>query len=401
MQRDTVPTRGRGVSLSLIILCLAFQAIIHGAISLFLPLIREDLTLSFTQAGSLIAAATLAYALMQIPAGYLGDRFGPKRLFFIGILGTTTLLVAFGFVSQYWQALANEWVSGFFRALLFAPGMALITAWFPPERRAMAMAFHLTGILGGAIILNIVGPLLVEFSDWRFPFITFGAIGILASLAYLRFSEEAPGTRSEQKVNISDVGNLLRNRIMWLCGGIQYARLAVFAGVSSWLPTLLIDSWGLSLQTTGLIIALRSALIGPSSIVGGYISDKLRNPPLVIGFSLVILAITTALMVAVNNIVLVVVLIVINSLFANCYFGPVFALPLEVLDSPAKSTTTGVGNFFATIGGFTFTYLLGALRDLSGSFESGFYAISGAAVVGLIFTVLVARARHNAIAPMR
>lgn len=394
-----VPTRGRGLSISLIILCLAFQAIIHGAISLFLPLIREDLSLSFTQAGSLIAASTLAYALMQIPAGYLGDRFGPKRLFFTGILGTTTLLVAFGLVSQYWQALTNEWVSGFFRALLFAPGMALITAWFPPERRATAMAFHLTGIFGGAIILNIVGPLLVEISDWRFPFFTFGAIGIFASLAYLLFSREAPGTRSEQKVYISDVVNLLRSRIMWLCGGIQYARLAVFAGVSSWLPTLLIDNWGLSLKVTGLIIALRSALIGPSSIAGGYISDRLKNPPLVIGFSFIILATTTALLVSVNNIALVIVLIVINSLFANCYFGPVFALPLEILDSPAKSTTTGAGNFFATIGGFTFTYLLGALRDSSGSFESGFYAMAGACVVGLVFTLLVARVRRKVIAP--
>ena len=396
-----MPTRERGLSISLIILCLAFQAIIHGAISLFLPLIREDLTLSFTQAGSLIAAATLAYALMQIPAGYLGDRFGPKRLFFIGILGTTTLLVAFGFVSQYWQALTNEWVSGFFRALLFAPGMALITAWFHPERRATAMALHLTGIFGGAIILSIIGPLLVEISDWRFPFIIFGAIGVFASLAYLLFSKEAPGTRSEQKVNISDVTNLLRSRIMWLCGGIQYARLAVFAGVSSWLPTFLIDNWGLSLRVTGLVIALRSALIGPSSIVGGYVSDRLKNPPLVIGFSFVILAITTALLVVVNNISLVFVLIVVNSLFANCYFGPVFALPIEVLDSPAKSTTTGLGNFFATIGGFTFTYLLGALRDSSGSFDSGFYAITGASVFGLIFTILVARARHNAIATTR
>lgn len=59
-----------------------------AAIALFLPLIREDVDITFSQAGTLAAANTLVYALMQIPAGYLADRLGPKRLFIVGLLGT-------------------------------------------------------------------------------------------------------------------------------------------------------------------------------------------------------------------------------------------------------------------------------------------------------------------------
>ena len=400
IQQNTLQTRERGITISLLILCLFFQAIGMGALSLFLPIIRGDLGWSFTQAGTLAASSTLVYALAQIPTGYLADRFGPKRLFFIGILGTTTLILIFGLISQYWQALANQTLSGFFRALLFAPGMALITAWFSPERRATAMALHLSGIFGGALLLNIIGPLLVANFDWRFPFVTFGLMGMIISLTYLRFSKEAPHAGSQQKVNIFDILRLFRSRFMWLCCVIQYSRLAVLTGITFWLPTLLIDDRGLSLQITGLIIAFRSLLIGPSSLVGGYISDKLRNPPVVIGFSFTILAITTALLVVVNNVVLFVVLIGINSLFVNCYFGPVFTLPLEILGSHVKATATGAGNFFANLGGFTFVYLLGALRDSSGSFETGFYAIAGAAVVGLVFTIVLARVRRNNMSKM-
>jgi sugar phosphate permease len=132
-------------------------------------------------------------------------------------------------------------------------------------------------------------------------------------------------------------------------------------------------------------------------MVASYISDKLKNPPLVIGFSLAMLAITTALLVIVDNIALLIVIIGINALFVQCYFGPLFALPLEVLGSHTRGTTTGVSNTFANIGSLIFGYLLGAMRDASGSFNSGFFTVSGLAVIGLVFTIFIARERRKAI----
>ena len=249
------------------------------------------------------------------------------------------------------------------------------------------------------MLLTIGGPLLVAAFDWRLPFIACGIVGVFISFAYLGFGKEAPHAGPQRKVNISDVFKLFRSRFIWLCGVIQFARIAINRGTTFWLPTFLMVDRGLSLQVTGYIMALRAMFIGPSSMVGGYISDKLRKPLVVIGFSLVMLAITTALIVVVDNIVLLVVIIGINSLFVNCYFGPLFALPLEVFDSHTRGTTTGVSNFFANLGGLTFGYLLGAMRDASGSFKSGFYTIAVVAVIGLVFTILVARERRNAIIP--
>src|SRR6266581_4720630 len=81
--------RDAALTVTLVVFCQGFNMLSLGGIALFLPLIREDLHMSFAQAGMLSAAATFTYALGQIPGGYLADRFGPKRIFFIGILGST------------------------------------------------------------------------------------------------------------------------------------------------------------------------------------------------------------------------------------------------------------------------------------------------------------------------
>ncbi|MFC2006779.1 MFS transporter [Chloroflexota bacterium] len=396
--QDRLFRRDRITNVSLVVLCQSFQALTIGGIALFLPLIRTDLHLTFAQGGTLSAASTLLYALMQIPAGYLTDRFSAKRLFVVGVLGTTVLAFTFGLVTEYWQALINQSLSGIFRALLFAPGISLIAGWFPSERRATAMGLYLLGGFSGNIILDIAGPLLVARFDWRFPFLTFSSIGIISALILWRLGKESPTASQRQRVNIYEILQLFRRRLMWVCGVIQYVRLAVMMGTTFWLPSLLVDEKGLSLQITGLIIALRAALMAPSNLIGGYASDRLKNPTLIITISLVVLMITTALLVIVNNIILLVVLIAINSIFVQMYFGPLFAVPVEILGNRTTGTSTGFGNLFANVGAFTCIYLLGILKDATGSFLYGFFTIAISCVIGLGFTLQLARMRRSALA---
>ncbi len=381
--------RDRIITLSILVLCLCYHALSQGTISLFLPVIRDDLGLSFTQAGSISATALLVYACMQVPAGFLADRLSTKKVFAIGILGTTVLFLTFGLITRYWQGIANEALSGFFRALVFAPGMVLITSWFSPNRRATAMGLYLIGTYGGIMLMNLIGPHLAEAFDWRFPFISFAVVGIAASLAYIKFGKMTPQMRRKPRTDLKDIVPLIRSKIMWLCGLIQFVRLAVLQGISFWLPSFLIEDRGLSLQITGLIIALRFMLLGPSNILGGYIADKLKNPTLVIGISVVILGITSAMLVNIENIPLLIAVIAINSMFVQLYFGPLFSIPIEHLGSRTQGTATGLSNFFACLGGFVFVYLLGYLKDVTASFSTGFYSIAALCVISLIATIIL------------
>jgi sugar phosphate permease len=191
--------------------------------------------------------------------------------------------------------------------------------------------------------------------------------------------------------------NLFRYKMMWVCGAVQYIRFGVVQGICYWLPSFLVNEKGLSLQSTGVIVAIQVVLMSPSNIVGGYISDRLKNPVLVIGVSLAVLGMTTGLLITAKSMVFVVALIFINAIFLQMYFGPLFSIPVEILGVRKAGITTGFSNLFANIGGFSAAYLLGALKDRTGGFNSGFLTICGACFVGLALAFMLARMRRKAL----
>src|SRR5690606_13441786 len=127
------------------------------------------------------------------PSGFLSDRFGPKRLFVIGVLGTNAMTLLFSQLHSYWPLLANQALSGVFRALVFAPGMLLITSLFPSDRRATAMGLFVAGGFSSNIFLNALGPLAVTRLGWRDVFLIFSLIGFTIVALYWRVG--APGPR--------------------------------------------------------------------------------------------------------------------------------------------------------------------------------------------------------------
>jgi len=383
----------RILTVSITIFCQAFQVIILGGLGLFLPTIRADLGFSYTQAGVLFSLATLTYALMQIPAGFLVDRYGPRKLFFIGSLTTNLLVFAFGWATAFWMLLPIQAVTGIFRALVFVPGLTLVVTWFPPDRRATAMGIYTVGGFLGTAMLSLAGPALVETYSWRAPFLLFSSIGVVASLAYLVLSKERPSTDNRKPINVKEMLALFRYRVMWLAGGIQYVRLAVVSGLRFWIPSYLADEHDVSLPVIGIVIAVSGILTASANFFGGYISDRLKNPPLVIGGALLVLAIAIAMLAMADNLVILVLLVLVTALFQQLYFGPLFAAPVEILGIRNAGLTIGFTNMFANVGALTFGYGIGTLKDITGGFSAGFYTLAGCCLIGLVLTALLARER--------
>lgn len=389
--------RDAALTITLVVLCQGFNLLVLGGIALFLPLIREDLHISFAQAGVLSAASTLTYALGQIPAGFLADRFGPKRVFFAGILGSTLLSLQFGVIESYAGAVANQTITGVFRALLFAPGLTLVASWFPPHRKATAMGMYVVGGMSGSVLLSLVGPYLASRYGWRAPFVGFAAAGVCVALVYFAFGKEKRAAGAKP-VGLRDVLELFRYPIMWICAAIQFVRYGVATSFNFWLPSLLVADRGLSLQAAGFITAMGFALTAASNALGGYLSDRLRNPPLVIGGSLAVLACTSALLVYVDSIAALVLVIAVNAIFLQLYFGPLFYVPIEVLGPRVAGMSTGFSNMFANLGALTFAYGLGVVKDTAGSFTLGFLTTSAFCLVGVVLSVALKNMRTRALA---
>ncbi|MHB8589584.1 MAG: MFS transporter [Candidatus Dormibacteraceae bacterium] len=368
----------------LLVLCQSVQSLTFGGIALFLPLIRRDVAINYTQAGTLAGVSIAVYAAMQIPSGYLADRFGAKRLFVLGLVGVSVTAFSLAQLHQFWMILLNQAASGLFRALVFAPGLLLITSLFSPARRATAMGVYVAGGFSSNVFLNAIGPLAVGWTGWRGMFLIFSTVGLLVLMLYYYLGSEGPLGLGTSKRPIAGLLAVLRQRSMWVLGAIQYVRLAVVSGLAFWLPTFLVVDKGQSLQVAGLAVALAAALGAPANILGGYISDRLRNPGLVIAVSLVVLTATNLMLLPVHDRVLLFAVVAANGVFAQFYFGPLFSMPIDIFGSRVAGLTTGIGNLFANLGGLTAAVILGAVKDLTGSFSAGLYLLAGLCMAGLV-----------------
>lgn len=396
---DSRPKETRSVSrdarrtVGLVVFCQTVHWLSFAAIPLLLPLIREDLQIGFTEAGMISAAGALSYTLGQVPAGYLADRWGPKRLVFTGLLGWSLLSVSFGLIHVFWIALVNQFFAGLFRALLFVPGIALAASWFPPERRATAISLVLVGGAVGSVLLSISAPVLAVAFGWRPTFIAFALLGIGSAVLFGALAKDRPQAARPGALNMAGILGILRSPIIWVCSGLQFVRFAVVMGFAFWLPSFLVVERGMSMQAAGLVMAMSAALSAPSNIIGAYVSDRLRNPPVVIGGALAVLACASLLLPWAQSLAQVLAVVALFSAFVGSYFGPLFLVPVEVLGPRVAGTASGIGNLFANIGGLISVATLGVVKDHAGSFEWGFAGIGCVCLVGVALAGALARMR--------
>jgi nitrate/nitrite transporter NarK len=306
--------------------------------------------------------------------------------------------LGFALIHDFWLALASQFVAGAFRALMFAPGLTLLAAWFPPQRRATAMGLYMVGGFAGNIVLALAGPLLTDLYGWRAALMLLAVPGLIAALVFRAAATEQPRRQPASRLAPSEIAQLARHPVMWVCCGLQVVRFSVVTAFVVWLPSLLVADRGLSVQTAGLIVAMGAALTAASNMVGGYVSDRLRNPPLVIGGSFAVLACASTLLSTVESVPLLLAVIAVSAIFLQFYFGPIFLVPVEVLGPRIAGTATGAANLFANIGGFATAYAFGVVKDHAGSFAWGYRGIGVLCLAGVALSVVLTRVRRRALA---
>jgi EmrB/QacA subfamily drug resistance transporter len=192
----------------LVFLCLGFFMVLLDItiVNIAIPSMIDGLKAGLDQVIWVLNAYTLTYAVLLITAGRLGDRFGPRNLFAIGLAVFTLASVACGLAQDPNQLIAARVVQAIGGALLTPQTLAILTTIFPPERRGAAF-----GVWGGiAGIATIAGPtvggLLVTYLDWRAIFYVNVPIGIVALIGSLLI---IPDIRPGRAAGVEPVGVLL------------------------------------------------------------------------------------------------------------------------------------------------------------------------------------------------
>ncbi|WP_041939112.1 MULTISPECIES: MFS transporter [Frankia] len=167
-------------------------------VSIANPRIAEDLHASLSDLQWVTNAYLLALAVLLIPAGKLGDRFGRRLIFLIGVVGFALTSLAVGLVGSIEGVIIFRTLQGVAGALLMPNTLAILRSAFPPEKLNSAI-----GIWGGASAISIaggpiIGGLLVEHVSWESVFyinVPVGAIALIVGLFVLAESRDESGSQ--------------------------------------------------------------------------------------------------------------------------------------------------------------------------------------------------------------
>ncbi|MEV6767075.1 DHA2 family efflux MFS transporter permease subunit [Nocardia sp. NPDC051030] len=144
------------------------------------PAIMQDLNADITKVIWVTSAYLLAYAVPLLVTGRLGDRFGPKNIYLIGLAVFTLASLWCAKSTSVDMLIAARAVQGLGAALMTPQTMAVITRTFPPDKRGAAMGLW-GGVAGLATLIGpILGGVLVDWQGWQWIFYVNVPIGIVA-----------------------------------------------------------------------------------------------------------------------------------------------------------------------------------------------------------------------------
>jgi MFS family permease len=330
------------------------------------PLLTSHSTVSHTELGALIGIYLLPGALFAIPGGWLGKRFGDKRIVSIGlvmmVLGGALLALS----DTYEIMFTGRLMAGLGAVLLNVLVTKMVTDWFVEHRIAVAMGILISSWpLGIAIALLTIGPLEAMIGLKLTFFVPVALCAIALLLIVTIYTNPPESTKTAKGSNASSEGKLtpyeLRGVILSACVWCLYN--IAFILPLSFGPDFLVTR-GITLTSAGAIVSLASWLIIPALPLGAWFAERIGRPVSTMVVTFVVIAILIWMIPVTSSYVV---------LFAaiGIIFGPagglIMALPAQVLSK--ENRAIGMGVFFTIyyIGMGIFPAIAGYARDVTGN----------------------------------
>jgi MFS transporter, ACS family, glucarate transporter len=293
MPNGARPTHVRHVVLWLTVAAYMITYMDRVVMSTALPELRKELGFALGVSGLITGSFRWSYSIFQIPGGWMGDKFGPRK--------TLSLIVTWWSLFTSFTALAWNLTSMVTIRFLFGVGEAgafptatrSLSRWMLPRERGYAQGVtHAGSRLGAALTPMLVVPIMAAFG-WRSAFWVFGALGLLWAIVWYVYyrdtPDEHPGVNdAERELIHSEIGGprkkvgvavpwrqILRSRTLWaLC--FMYAcyqwGLAIYL---DWFPTYLKEFRGFTLAQMGFYASLPLLAGMAGDLLGGWITDWL------------------------------------------------------------------------------------------------------------------------------
>lgn len=238
--------------------------------------IAEDLNLSDTQLGLLMATPILTGSISRLFLGIWTDRYGGRWVFGILMLTTSACVYLLTFATTYPMLLVGALGVGLAGGS-FIVGVAYTAAWFEPARQGTALGIFGAGNVGAAVT-NFGAPFLLVAFGWETTAQIYASVLAVMGVVFILLAKEDPVSAGrkddEQQRSFIEQMEPLKDLRVWRFALYYFFVFGAFVSLALWLPHFLIGVYGLDIRTAGMIAAIYTIPASLFRILGGWMSDR-------------------------------------------------------------------------------------------------------------------------------
>ncbi|MFI6586103.1 MFS transporter [Embleya sp. NPDC050493] len=351
------------------------------------PRFKDTLFLSSFEQSLLVAVPVIVGSLGRIPVGALTDRFGGRVMFPLVSAATVMPVLFLGFAGH--SSLAALLIGGFFLGIggtSFAVGVPFVSAWFPPERRGLAIGIFGAG-MGGTAISALTTVKLVDAHGMANPFL----ITALALAAYAVpaavLLRDAPGRTAPTEPLGRRLAATARLGITRQASVLYAVAFGGYVAFSVYLPTYLKTGYGLDQADAANRMAGFVLVAVAMRPVGGWLSDRV-GPTRVLGAAMAVVVVGAAVQAATPTLAPVGTVAFLTMAAAlGAGSGATFALVALLSPANMVGSVTGMVGAAGGLGGFIPPLVMGTIYGATGSYALGLILLAVVALAALVYTV--------------
>lgn len=371
----------------------------RSALSVAAPSMITELGLSMAATGVLLSAFFWPYSILQMPAGWVVDRYGVRKTYALGFLLGSLATAATGLANGMAALIGVRTLIGVGQSAVFPASSRATANSFPDRERGIATSLFLAGNRLGQALINGVGPMLLVAVGWQLFFAGLGFLPLVFLIPWLLFLRrwERPADAGGQGLGKNEFSFLQSLALLR-----QPTVLGIFLGFFAydyvwflylnWLPTYLrierkctpteMAIFSAVPYIVGLVITLLAGALSDVLVRRGYNEIRVRKSLIIIGLVVACLIVPAGL---VEEKMTAVWLLTLSLCGLNMAAPNAWSLTQASSDKQIVGTVAGIQNFGGNIGGVLAPALTGFIADRTHSFALAL-GLAGVILVGGVFS---------------
>ena len=359
-------------------------------LNISLAYIGKDFHIGAAALGTTASAFFLGYTLMQIPGGYLADRFGSKVMIILSLLLWSIMTVVTGWAWSLISLIIIRFIFGIAEGPYPSAALKKISEDYGEKEKAQATSALISSNYLGAVVAPLIIVPIIAASSWRFSFVWLGVAGLIILFLYYLLERPINSERKEklshQKIDWKNIDNRL-----WAFIIIGLALNVITKGLETWMPVYFLQARKINLKSLTWLVPLPTLAGGIAAFIAGFVMVHVfRNHErwmiTVSSFLTLIFMFGLYKSASLGAIVSFEMLVYF---FKSLAFTGIFSFISQIILEKQYGSAVGIVNFGGQLGGFIGPLLIGLVVQYSDSYTVAFLSLVFSALIAVIACLFI------------